>query len=154
VIKNKGFSLLELMMVVAIVGIITAVALPYFGEQGMRGKRVEAKNLLLEMASKQQQFFSQYVSFTTTIVGAGGCGGIACGLNYTSDLSVQQRYKMTIAVAPAGCAPGTASNCRTYTITATPTGDYADADCAALTYTSTAVKGRTGSGASIQDCWR
>lgn len=154
--NDRGFTLIELMIVVAIVGIIAAVAMPFFKDASLRGKRVEAKELLLKAASRQEQFFGQYVSYSKLIVN-GNCKatGENCGLNI-SEKSSGELYKLTIAVGPTGCKPGTVNQCRSYTLTATPVGNHAthDNQCSALTYTHTASKGVSGGDKDAEFCWR
>lgn len=154
---NKGFTLIEAMIVLAITGIIAAVALPYFGEQALRGKRAEAKSLLMDAAARQERFFGQYISYTDDVTVSGSCSAENCGLNMGTDLSSNQRYQLTVEVGPSGCEAGTAKQCRTYTLTATPQGSFSDSDCLAMTYNNTGVRGISVSGANdkkIRHCWR
>lgn len=154
----RGFSLIELMMVMVIIVIITSVALPYFENVNRRAKRIEAKDILLKAASKQEQFFAQYVSYTDKVKGGASCSGVDCGLGMGSDLSTDEHYKLTMEVGPTGCAAGsdTAPLCRTYTLTATTTGGYTDSECPPFTYSNAGVKGlkNNTNQAKIDLCWK
>ena len=57
--RNKGFTLIELMIVVVIVGIIVAFAYPNYKDFVDRAKRNEAKAILLEIAQNQERFYLQ-----------------------------------------------------------------------------------------------
>jgi len=152
---GKGFTLIELMVAVAIVGILAAVALPYFNDAALRGKRVEAKEMLLRGASRQEQFFGQYVSYSDTVKSSTGCSGVDCGLAMENK-SDNGRYELSVTVGPANCEPGTAEQCRSYTLTATPIGSHQTMDdrCGALTYTSTSEKDVVGGSEDAEYCWR
>lgn len=156
--RNRGFTMIEILIVLAIIGIIAAVAMPYFKDASLRGKRIEAKDLLLRASSAQENFFGQYVSYSKLIVNAASCkpNGENCGLNI-SDKSSGGLYELSIEVGPGGCKPGTVDQCRSYTLTATPVGSHATIDhqCGALTYTHTATKDvGSGSPEDADFCWR
>ncbi len=74
--KNiKGFTLIEVMIVVAILGIITVIALPSYAELVMKGKRTDAKVELLKIAQLQESYFVQNLSYAKDLTtGAGGLG--------------------------------------------------------------------------------
>ncbi|MCV6621275.1 MAG: prepilin-type N-terminal cleavage/methylation domain-containing protein [Cellvibrionaceae bacterium] len=155
---ERGFTLTEILIVVAILAIISSLAISNFGDAGLRGKRIEAKDMLLRAASKQEQFFAQYISYTDEIDGGASCTGVDCGLGLGGDTSQGGYYKLTVEVGPAGCAAGsdTAPMCRTYTLTATPEGNHKDTECQALTYSSSGVKGLKNSNddEKITKCWK
>lgn len=149
-INHQGFTLVELLIALAIVALLAAIALPSYNEQVLRGRRADGKAFMLDLASRQERFFSQYISYTGVIVAPGVCAGSACGLGLGENLSQEDNYVAAIALTPGGCAPG-GTSCRAYTITVTPV--VADAKCTTLTYTSAGVQGATPAG-NEDECWR
>lgn len=139
---EKGFTLIELMIVVAVIAIIAAIALPSYDASVNRGKRNDGKAYLLDLASQQETFYAQNLSYANSIAGA-------TQLN-TSATSTEGFYTLTLTVLPAGCSAA-GNNCRTFALTATPT--FSDDLCTTLTYNNSGVKGSTGAG-SVDDCWR
>lgn len=69
--KQSGFSLIELMMVVAIIGILTMVALPMYRSNIADGHRVAAQQLMLSIANKEQQYLLDARSYTDDLSAAG-----------------------------------------------------------------------------------
>ncbi|HTN27453.1 MAG TPA: type IV pilin protein [Burkholderiales bacterium] len=101
----RGFTLIELMIVVAIIAILAAVAWPSYQNYVIRGNRAAAQAFMMTIATRQEQYLLTNRSYTTTI-GAGGLG-------LTAPNETSGRY--TFAVTN----PTTSS----YTITATATGN-------------------------------
>lgn len=122
---TKGFSILELLAVVAIIGVLAAVAIPQYNDYVIRGKIAEAFSVLADGRVKMEQFFQDnktyiggptpaapinpnfsYDNGTPTVstytLTATGTGGMA-GFTYTLD---QNNTKSTTA-APAGWAAAT-----------------------------------------------
>ena len=85
--KAFGFTLIELMIVIAIIAFLAAMALPAYGRYVQRSKRVEAKTMLNFVMQAQERFNSTFNSYNPVLTGAqpvglgltGGCGGGAVG---------------------------------------------------------------------------
>ena len=63
--KHKGFSLIELIIAIAIVAIITSVALPSYLSQVARSNRAEGKSFLLDVASRQERYYTANSEYAT-----------------------------------------------------------------------------------------
>ena len=80
--ENRGFTLVELMIVVAIIAIIAAIAIPQYSQYVINAKTTHAKNDLLQMATLQEQYYQdcrQYAANAGTgavVSAAGTCGNV------------------------------------------------------------------------------
>lgn len=100
--KDKGFTLIELMIVIAIISILAAIAIPDYNEYTTKAKLTEAKGNLLQLQALQEQFYQDYRayagSFAATAAApttAGGTDGVLAW-----DASTQAKY-FDYAVASA-----------------------------------------------------
>ena len=64
--KNKGFTLIEIMIVVAIIGILSAVAVPLYNGYTDRAKRVEAEEQLMTLATIEEDYFNSFRKYLKT----------------------------------------------------------------------------------------
>jgi type IV pilus assembly protein PilE len=123
-----GFTLIELMIVIAIVAILLAVALPAYQSQIIRGHRSAAQSQMLDIANREQQHLLSNRSYIDHDAMA--------ATGYALSTRVAEHYGYTIVV------PG--STIPSYTITFTPLSASRQASDGALTLTSEGVKGPTG----------
>ncbi|MBA1229954.1 type IV pilin protein [Pseudomonas viridiflava] len=127
---SKGFTLIELMIVVAIVGILAAVAYPSYTEYVKRSHRAEIASLLSEQTQALERFYSRNRTYMNA-------PGLSAGNSF-----------YTIAIAP------TATD---FTLTATPIGtSMMNGDkCGNFVIKSTGEYSNTGasSGVTRKDCW-
>lgn len=162
--KHSGFTLIELMIVVAIIGIMAAIAYPSYTESVRKGRRAQARTALMELMQQQERFMTQrncYIAFTTTSAGvATATANTECG--FTSSTSVAM-FKTSSGDSGASTA--------TYTLKASACGTQSLRDCIALeatlktpssdtqvehlTLTSTGAKSCTGTAktSNPQLCW-
>lgn len=129
--------MIELMIVVAIVAILSAIAYPSYTEHIKRGDRASARAALLEV----QQFMERYYAANSRYSSAAdGTGSPALPARLQAAPTESPKYDLAVS----------AVSLNSYTLTATPRGVDR---CANLTLTSTGVKG-TSSGLPVNDCWR
>lgn len=147
--KQHAFTLVELMVTVAIVGILAAIAIPSYQGSIMKSRRADAEGALAGLANAMERHFTQ----ANTYCDAGGADGAnSCGAAGTNDSGSPSIYP---AQSPAS---GTAAynltitvTATTYTLSATPTGAQANDKCGTLTLTHSGVKGV--SLATVAECW-
>ncbi|KQP05037.1 type IV pilin protein [Pseudorhodoferax sp. Leaf265] len=135
----RGFTLIEMMITVAIAGILVAVALPNYTEYVRRGARAEARAALLQAAQWMERSATASGRYPLTAAFPVAMGRIQSG-----------RYTITLA-SPAS-AGVTTDEGRTFTLTATPAGAQAGDKCGNFTLTHTGVRGVSGT-ESVQNCW-
>lgn len=99
--KNKGFSLVELMIVVSIIGILAALAVPRFQGFQARAKSAEARTSLAHIYTLQQSFYGDNDTYSPSFAAIGftlnGQSGTA---TIAANTTAKVRYNYTFSVAP------------------------------------------------------
>lgn len=131
--KLRGFTLIELMITVAVVAILASIALPSYLEQVRKSKRAEGKSALLRAAQNMERYYTNNNTYNATLTAA----GISA---YSGDSSTDSAYAIDLPVATATA----------FTVRATPA--FTDPKCNVLTISNTGQKTESGSG-TLADCW-
>lgn len=135
--NKKGFTLIEVMITVAIVGILAAVALPSYRKYVVRAARVEAQTELLELASLQEKIFLNSNSYAFSVTNA-YTGTSAGGLGRTSGTTKDGRYTLGL-LDPATNAAMTAAG-QTFILRATPTAGGTQVNDGTISITESGAK--------------
>lgn len=143
--KQGGFSLIEVMAVVTVIGILTALALPSFQEHVRRGHRAEARAGLLQAAQWMERVATANGVYPASIPKN---GVDATPLPVSLTTVPGKRYAVSLKTATDSA----------YTLVAVPSGAQADDKCGTFTLDQASVRGITfaataGSVDLIADCW-
>lgn len=144
--STRGFTLIELMITVAIVGILAAIAYPSYQNYILRSHRSEGMALLSEAAARMERYYAQNSTYATASLK---------GLGLTSDDkatgldSPNKYYSLRLANLAA----------TTYSLSVVPQNAQTKDSCGTLTLDSTGLRGAAGTtadkdAATVTNCWR
>lgn len=139
--KLKGFTLMELMIVLVIASILATIAIPMYTQHLVTARRADAKVALMDLAARMERYFAENHTYATATIGAGGATDVL-----GSDNSSEGYYQMRIVsqddssfVVEAAPVPGSAQ-------------EEKDTACGALRLNQAGQKSVTGTG-TVQGCW-
>jgi type IV pilus assembly protein PilE len=149
IVDRSGFTLIEMMVVVVIVGILAALAYPSYLESVRKAKRAEAKTVLLQLMQQQERYYSQNTSYIVFSSASSNADEKRFKW-FTGETAKTSAYE----IVGTACADDTIQNC--VKLTAKPGTDkvnaaYADEFCGDLVMTSAGVKSSSG---TQKQCWR
>lgn len=153
--RMQGFTLIELMVTVLILGILAAIAVPNYTAYVNRGKRAAAKTVLLDAANQLERNYTTNGCYNfTTVAECRAQAGTAPTLPPAAPAEGRAAYGIAVAY-PSG---------QQFTLSAVPCGAagavcpagaeaYTDAECDTLTLGHTGQRGITGTG-TVANCWQ
>ena len=135
---NRGFTLIEVMIVVVIVGVLFGIALPGYQNSMEKGRRSDARAALLDAANRQEQYMLDRGTYTEDME----------DLGYEDPaVSPDGHYSLTAAACDGG------SIARCFTLTATPKSDSPQADDERCTKFELGSDGSKVSEPDEDNCW-
>lgn len=143
--KQRGFTLIELMVAVVVIAIIAAVGFPSYQEYIRRGKRAEGKAHLMRAAQQMERFYSLNNCYPSNTANCGNAGSSAAALAavsvnaHSGDSAASSAYNLTVT-----------TTAQAFTLTATPA--FTDDKCGNLGLNNAGAKTKTGA-ESQQYCW-
>jgi type IV pilus assembly protein PilE len=143
--RQRGFTLVELVIVMLVAAILTAIAVPMYLNQVRESRRTDARSALLDLAGREERYFATNNAYTNDST---NLGYTAAGNTWPQTVGSSGYYQIAQPTLAAGPPPS-------YSITATPVAgspQAADTACASLTVTSTGAETSTGTG-SASTCW-
>ena len=133
---HDGFTLIELMITVAIIGILVSIAYPSYQSSIMKSRRVDAQGALMGFANAMERYYTVNNSYPSA-----GTTGIYAPSSPVDGSTPY--YQLSIAIPIAGG----------YQLQAVPIGAQATDQCGTLTLDQTGVRGFNGAGMTRVDCW-
>lgn len=135
-----GFTLIELMITLSVISILSMIAYPSYQEYIKKSRRLDAKNSLLDLASRQQKYFSINNKFS---LNANDLGYSSLPADIASS-NGSSFYKLSIASTDGG---------KTWTATATAQGNQSSDKCGNFSITDKGVQSFSATTGTKNNCW-
>ena len=135
---GKGFTLIELMITVAIIAILAAIAIPAYNAQVQKTRRADGIAMLMQIAQQQERYFSKNFSYATSVT----------DLGYSATPTASDEGYYNVSTSSAACVSGTVNSC--FVISAVAVGAQLD-DTSCRTFKMNELGSRTSDDSSGSD---
>lgn len=139
--RSRGFTLIEVMIVVAIIGVLASIAYPSYQEYVRKSRRAEGRTAMMEMLQQQERYMTQ----NNTYLAVSTAGATSTPFK---TFSGDNRDTAAYWLGARACTGQTIDNC----VQVFGVPKYTDPAITELTITSTGVKGCTATNTSV--CWK
>ncbi|MFK2854195.1 prepilin-type N-terminal cleavage/methylation domain-containing protein [Dyella humi] len=144
-LRTNGFTLIELMIVVVILAILAAIAIPIYQKYVMESRRTAAKSALFDLASREEKYYSTTNQYTNSLSTLGYSSGGGGSITVPNGVAATDYYKITVQLT------GNPTASTNFTATAQATNSQASDSCGNFTLTDLGVQGNSGS--QTTGCW-
>ncbi|MEM8547330.1 MAG: type IV pilin protein [Pseudomonadota bacterium] len=142
--KQGGLTLLELLTVVAIVGILAAIVVPNYQSNIRKARRADGQSVMLELSQWMERFYTVNGRYDQDRAGTAVTAIVPAVLLSSPKGQANTFYTFVLSNLAQ----------ESFTITATPTNAQVGDICANLTLTQTGAKGTSAAGYSVDQCWQ
>jgi len=146
-LRSAGFTLIELMITVCIIGVLSAIAVPAYQLTVRNSHRLDARSAILDFAMRQEKFYSIYNFYTSDATALGYATAFPVRVSSSGSASF---YNLSVVASVPPATP-------TYTVTAAPTGGQtSDLDCYNYRMTQSGAKSNSSASNTVlatSGCW-
>lgn len=108
-LSNRGFTLIEVMIALVVVGLLSALAYPSYQQQVAKGRRTDAKQSLLELSQRMERYYTERGTYVGAALGAAGLyPSVTNGGFYDLSITAQTLDGFTVQATPRGAQVGDA----------------------------------------------
>ncbi len=158
--QQDGMTIIELLIVIVIVSLLAAVAVPSYRDYVIRTNRTVAKAALQELLTRQESYAADHKGYATSFarlgIGSATTTVYVTSDNRISDSSTGALYTLTLTgnANAASCGAGGAATALAFRLDAAPVATQPDAKCGTICVSSAGERGSSIGAAAATNCWR